>query len=612
MLHKLFVLLALLCLSLPSNAATFVVDGSNAAADDANAGTAAKPFKTIARAAQIAQAGDTIIVKAGLYRESVPLRKSGTEKAPISFVANPAGKVILSGADVVTGWTRVPGDAPIYRIPWNHVFAIDYHNGRPIEHHPDDEPLWGRAEQVIADDKQLLPVLGLDGLQKAWQAHVAAGRPKTLPSPLPHLGGPFAGQFAVESEFVLDTEKKFLYVWLADGSDPNKHQMEAATRGQTFGVNYWESKEGVQYVQVRGFVFRYGASFPQRAVISLHGAHNLMEDCRIEQMSGAGVAVGGTLRRCVVTGCGQTGGSAGGDGFVNEDDLWEGNCWKPINRGWDAGGVKMAVTNGGLFRRCAFRRNGGPGLWFDIDVRNVLVTECIFEENEGSGLFVEISRRNRILNNLALRNGVGVVGKGDDWAAGGITLAESEDCIVSNNTCVGNKDGITFREQGPRPLDTPDGTIAYHDTRDIVTNNVCAFNRGYQLGLWYDNGFFGRHPGEFKKYPTEAAFSDYLKTVPDKVYDPIKADLTIDRNLYFAGPKQSLVLYGTPWRIRHKEFARLADFSAYTNFDTDSQTIDPQFVNPATDDYQFKPGSPAQRMKAGWINVPAHLDRLSR
>ena len=537
---------------------------------DTNPGTAAKPFATIQKAADAARAGDSVRVKAGTYREAVHLHNSGTEAAPIQFVANPPGSVVVTGADVMTGWTRVVGEAPIYQIPWDHVFAIDYRDGKPIESHPEDAPLWGRAEQVIADKKQLLPSLSLDDLRKAWADHAKTPGPM-VPSPLPNLGGPFAGIF------MADTVHKTLSLWLADGSDPNKHTLEAATRSQTFGVNPWENKDGVAFVQVRGFVFRYGASFPQRAVVSLHGAHNWMQNCLVEDMAGAGVAVGGTMTGCIVRGCGQTGGAAGGDGFVNKQCLWEGNCWKPIDRGWDAGGVKMALTNGGLFQNCVFRRNGGPGLWFDIDMRHVRVTQCVFQENEGTGLMIEISRFNQVDHCLSVGNAVGVVGKiGDgDWASSGILLAESEDCRVTNNTCVGNKDGITFREQGPRPLDTPDGNIPYHDTRDVVTDNICAYNHGYQIGLWYDNGFFGRHPGEMAKYPTESVYSDYLKTIPDKVFDPTRQGITIDQNLYWPLPSKPVALYGVPWRVRHQEFTRLADFTAQTGFDAHSKIEDP-------------------------------------
>ena len=603
-LYCLFGLLLLAALSSVSHAATYVVAP---AGSDAGPGTAVRPFQTINKAAQVAGAGDTVIVRAGVYRESVSLRKSGTAQAPIKFLAQPEGSVLVTGADVVTGWTRVPGDAPIYAVPWDHIFAIDWHDGKPIEHHPEDAPLWGRAEQVIADGRQLQPSLGLDGLTKDWQTHVARGTPATAPPPLPNLGTPFVGGFAV------DTDQKQLYVWMADGSDPNRHHMEVATRGQTFGVNPWESKDGVQYVQVRGFVFRYGASFPQRGVVWLHGAHNRVENCVIEDMAGGGVAVDGTLRGCVVRGCGQTGGCAGGPGFVNENDLWVGNCWKPINRGWDAGGVKIAVVKGGVYRHCLFRRNGGPGLWFDIDVHDVRVTQCVFQDNEGTGLFVEISRQNQIDHNLAVGNAAGIVGNGGSWADAGITLAESEHCRVTNNTCVGNKDGLGFREQGPRPLDTADaGTIPFHDTGDVVTDNVSAFNHGYQLGLWYDNGFFGRHPAEMTKYPTEDAFSEYLKTIPERVYDPTQQNLTIDRNLYWPAPgdgKSTVALYGTPWRVRHKEFSQVAVFSGKTGFDDDSRVADPLFVNVAAGDYRLRPGSPARKMGAGWADAPADIDR---
>ena len=552
---------------------------------DGNPGTAARPLATLQKAADLARAGDTVLVKSGLYREAVHLHQSGTALAPIRFEANPPGSVVVTGAEVVMGWTHLPGNAPIYSIPWDHLFEIDRRDGKPIEAHPEDAPLWGRAEQVIADRHQLLPALTLTDLTTAWEARAKTpGKP--VASPLPHLGGPFVGMFAV------DTSRKMLYAWLCDGSDPKGHQMEAATHSQIFGVNQWESQAGVSYVQVRGFVFRYGASFPQRGAVTLHGSHNLMENCLIEQMAGSGVSVAGTMTGCLVRGCGHTGGAAIGDGFVNRQCLWEGNCWKPIDRDWDAGGVKMAFINGGLFQECAFRRNGGPGLWFDIDMRNVRVTQCVFQENEGTGLMIEISRRNRVDHCLAVGNGTGVVGKATGWAVGGILLAESEDCIVTQNTCIGNRDGVTFREQGPRPLETPDGTIDYHNTRNTVAHNLCVDNQGYQIGLWYDNGFFGRHPGDTGKYPTEEAYSAYLRTIPDKVYDPTKQGLVIDYNLYRPAPGKPVVIYGVDWRPRHWEFAAPPDFTRATGFDAHSRIVK---------DIRPVPG-------AGWADAPANVN----
>lgn len=527
--------------------------------DDRASGIAGHPFKTIQRAADEAKAGDTVSIDDGLYREAVLVKNSGTDTKPIRFTASHPGMVTISGADPIFDWTRLPGSAPIYFVPWNHVFAIDWKGGEPIEHHPDDAPLWGRAEQVFSDGRQLLPTLNLADLNTAW---AQKGDNSRIAPPLKGLGAPFVGQFAV------DTAAKRLYVWLANGSDPNRRQMLGSTRGQTFGVNPWQKADGVSYVQVKGIRFLFGASFPQRPAVCLFGAHNLVEDCLIEQMAGTGVGVSGVLRNCVIRGCGHTGGSANGDGFANENDVWIGNSWKPIDRGWEAGGVKIAASKNGLFKHCVFRRNGGPGLWLDVWVHDVQITNCIFEENEGCGLFVEISHHIQADHNLAVRNALGDLGNPPGWSDGGMVMAESEDCAFRYNTCVGNRYGIGFREQGPRENDTDTGHIAFHNARDAIDHNLLAGNRLCQLGIWFDNPFFGRHPSDTAKYATEEAFSEYLKTIPDKVYDPTKQRLGIDGNVYQAptvGSKD--VQYGVPWRPRAKQFDKVAELAKATGFE---------------------------------------------
>ncbi|MCX7968438.1 MAG: right-handed parallel beta-helix repeat-containing protein [Armatimonadetes bacterium] len=600
-------LVALLMVASHLMGATYVVDVNSPKASDENPGTADLPLKSINRAAQLVQPGDTVIVKAGIYREHVRLTRSGKPGAPITFVAYPPGSVIITGADIVKGWKRLDKDAPIYFVPWKHRFVINVRpDGSLVEHHPDDErhKLWGRAELVLVDGRFCAPTSTLHDLREAWKRHsesLKSGKPSpVLQPPLPNLTETFAGMFCV------DTQKQLLYLWLADGSDPNTRQGEAATRGALFGLSPWENRDGVQFVYVRGFVFRHAATFPQRAAVWLHGGNNLLEDCIVEEMAGSGVLVHGTMRRCIIRRCGHTGGGASGENFVNEDCVWEGNSWKPIDRGWDAGGFKVALAKGGVFRRCVFRRNGGPGLWLDIHVRHVVVTECVFWENEHHGLFVEISRDITIVRNLFVRNGVGIVGKVEwpDWGIAGLTIAESQNCIVAFNTFVGNKDGIALREQGPRPLETDDyGVLPYHNRGHIIVGNVSAFNRGYQLALWYDNGFFGWHPAEREKFKTEAAYESWLKANPDKVFDPTKVGMVVDRNLYFATNGQKLILYGVPWRPKHREFSSIAEWAKFTGFDQHSIATDPLFVD-LTDNFRFRSQSPAWSMQIGWLDVP--------
>ena len=310
-----------------------VVDGPRAQADDANPGTEARPLKTIGKAAAMARAGDRVVVKAGIYRETVRLRDSGRAGAPIEFVADPPGGVVVSGADPVTRWTRVAGDVPVYQAPWPHVFAINHRNGVPIEHHPERSAVFGRAEQVIADGRHVVAAGTLAKLREAWKRHAPAWakRPKDANLPIaPAIddANTWSGLFAVDTR-----QAKALYVCLADGTSPADHDVQAATRGQTFGIDRWQrnregTTDGVAHVRVRGFVFRYGATFPQRAAVNLYGLDNVIEDCVVEDMAGGGVNVNGVLRRCVVRRCGHTGGCARGHNFLNQDS--------PISSGFTA------------------------------------------------------------------------------------------------------------------------------------------------------------------------------------------------------------------------------------------------------------------------------------
>ena len=92
-------------------AATYYVDGGKRGASDNNPGTEARPWKTIGRGTQSLQPGDTLLIRAGTYRETVILRRSGTEAEPIRIRAYPGdeGKVIINAAEPVTNWRRARG-----------------------------------------------------------------------------------------------------------------------------------------------------------------------------------------------------------------------------------------------------------------------------------------------------------------------------------------------------------------------------------------------------------------------------------------------------------------------------------------------------------------------
>jgi hypothetical protein len=75
--------------------------------NDTSDGSPEAPYLTIQKAANMAQADDTVWIRAGTYRESVTLSRDGTTGNPIVFSAYPGEEVVISGCDLITGWTEL-------------------------------------------------------------------------------------------------------------------------------------------------------------------------------------------------------------------------------------------------------------------------------------------------------------------------------------------------------------------------------------------------------------------------------------------------------------------------------------------------------------------------
>ena len=95
---------------------TYYVDGTNGL--NTNSGlTSTAAFKTIAKAISLIAAGDTVLIRKGLYREGIVLinTPTGTALKPITFGSFGDGEVIIDGSTKVTGWTNVSGT--VWRAP---------------------------------------------------------------------------------------------------------------------------------------------------------------------------------------------------------------------------------------------------------------------------------------------------------------------------------------------------------------------------------------------------------------------------------------------------------------------------------------------------------------
>lgn len=70
-------------------------------ANDLNIGTQEKPLRTLAEASARAEAGDTVIIHEGIWREELVPQNDGTATKPIVFRAAEGEKVVLSATDVI-------------------------------------------------------------------------------------------------------------------------------------------------------------------------------------------------------------------------------------------------------------------------------------------------------------------------------------------------------------------------------------------------------------------------------------------------------------------------------------------------------------------------------
>ncbi len=87
--------------------------------NDSNSGTESNPYKTIAKASAVAQAGDVIIIGQGTYEEIVRPARSGRAGQPITYIAKNGEKVIISAMQALSSWQRDNGAIYKIKVDWD-------------------------------------------------------------------------------------------------------------------------------------------------------------------------------------------------------------------------------------------------------------------------------------------------------------------------------------------------------------------------------------------------------------------------------------------------------------------------------------------------------------
>ena len=406
------VLSTLLILGSPATAAAAVAGVTDAPCP--LGAIAVEPGASIQAAVDSAGDGAVFCLKNGMHRVQAVRPRTGQ-----SFFGE--GRSVLNGSKLLTNFSREGRY-------W--VASGQLQRGRKHGECAHETPACDLPEGVFIDDKPLQQVLGKDHLKS--------------------------------DEFYFDYANAKIY--LAD--DPRNRKVEATVAAFAF-------ESTARDVLIRNVTVEKYASVAQKGAIHASEATGwTIENCEVRLNSGAGIAIGtgGHVRDCDIHHNGEIGVAGyGRDISIEKNRIWSNNIYG-FDYTWEAGGVKIALSDGVTFLGNHVYDNGGPGLWCDIDCRNVVYDGNLVENNQDIGIFHEISFKAVIRNNVVRHNGRGY--RGWFWRAE-IAVAASQDVEVNNNTLTiaAGGCGVVLIDQGRR---TKNGG-EYKTRNNTVRNNDLTF-----------------------------------------------------------------------------------------------------------------------------------------
>jgi len=479
---------------------TYHVDGG--AGQDANDGrTESTAWATIQRAADVLQPGQTVCIRAGVYRETVRPPRGGQPGARITFRAAPGddGRVVISGADPLTGWVADGND---WRWDWSpgSDWDVQADGSFGLIRDPNHgDALTIRRELLVGQSGESVTGSSPEDL---WDGHllrpVASRAELATALPDPELG--LYGAFWVDTTSTGGA--KALYARFHDGRSPDSASPLFAVRERAFwpGASDMACGDAEQpgYFFLKGLLFRHTANLQQRGAVCLGHEGSIMEDSAVEFVNGKGIELGASpfeaarnhfLRRIQSAYNGQLGIGGVCHDCTIVDSRVAYNNRKGYRVRWEAGGIKISWSERFVVRRVLAEHNRGPGIWFDEGNTDAVIEGNQSLDNHDVGLFLELfTLRSLVQHNLVARTKRIF---SDDMSGTGILSQVAQENAFYWNTVVAN-DGngvyVRFDERINQDPSNPDYSwpAPWNGLRNDFYNNVIAGNALTDEGLYDD------------------------------------------------------------------------------------------------------------------------------
>jgi alpha-N-arabinofuranosidase len=366
---------------------------------DSASGSHTRPYLTVNKAASVAQAGDIVIVGAGMYREWIkPVRGGTGENKRITYRAAPGEKVVIKGSERIKSWKRQDGG--VWKVELPNSFFGGYNpyalklSGGWLNygkwHHRGDVYLNGEAfyekqtAQEVAEAKN------------TWHCQV--------------------------NEDVTTILANF------DKANPNTELTEINVRESLFMPEI----SGLKYITIDGFHFMHAAAnwapptleLQMGAVGPRMGKHWIIENCTITNARCVGIILGHApgvdysdieaygdhiIRNNVIRRCGQAGiaGQKGATRSLISRNFIEDTNYRKEFGGWETAAIKFhnsvdTVISGNLIRGVYRQQQGAFGIWIDFGNQGIRITRNVIYNTQAATVFLEMNHGPILVDNNIL------------------------------------------------------------------------------------------------------------------------------------------------------------------------------------------------------------------